>query len=52
VILPFFYIFKIIYRFNQRNGVILTQKIFTLATATKVRMLCYLLAQYVIVTSL
>jgi len=34
------------------NGVILTKKIFTFATAAKICMLCYLLAQYATVTLL
>jgi len=54
VIFPFFSLFYNIFFFLINvNGAILThKKIFTFATVTKVRMLCYLLAQYVIMTSL
>jgi len=37
---------------NQHKWCDLVTKIFTFTTATKVRMLCYLLAQYVVMTSL
>jgi len=37
--------------FNQHKQCDFDTKILTFATATKVRMLCYLLAQYVTVTS-